>query len=71
MPTYEEEQLIALYNLNGTRSGVIFELEAMRDSLGSEDAGLLALTDSALKKLKVMTDEEFDDLDLTPDFAEG
>ena len=71
MPTYEEEQLIALYNLNGTRSGVIFELEALRDSLGPEDADLLAMTDSALKKLKVMTDEEFDDLDLTPDFAEG
>ena len=71
MPTYEEEQLIALYNLNGTRTGVIFELEAMRDLLNPEDADLLALTDSALDKLKAMTDEEFDALDLTPDFAEG
>ena len=70
MPTYEEEQLIALYNLNGTRSGVIFELEAMRDLLGPEDADLLALTDSTLKKIKAMTDEEFDNLDLTPDFTE-
>ena len=69
MPTYEEEQLIALYNLNSTRSGVIFELEAMRDSLGSEDADLLALTDSTLKKLKAMSDVDFSLLDLIPDFV--
>ena len=71
MPTYEEEQLIALYNLNGTRSGVIFELEALRESLVPEEAELIALTDSALAKLKTMSDADFDALDLIPDFAEN
>ena len=71
MPTYEEQQLIALYNLNDTRSGAIFELEAMRESLGLEDADLLALTDSAISKLKSMSDDDFAGLDLTPDFSEG
>ena len=28
MPTYEEQQLLAIYNLNGTRTGLVFELEA-------------------------------------------
>ena len=71
MPTYEEEQLIALYNLNDTRSGAIYELEVMRESLGPEDADLLALTDSAITKLKSMSDEDFAGLDLIPDFSEG
>lgn len=71
MPTYEEQQLIALHKLNDTRSGAIFELEAMRESLSPEDAELIALTDSTLEKLKTMTDAEFATLDLTPDFAEG
>ena len=68
--TYEEQQLIAIYSSEGTRSGVIATLEAMRQELGSEDAELLALTDSAISKLRDMTDADFTGLDLTLDFTE-
>lgn len=68
--TYEEQQLIAIYNSQGTRIGVITALEAMRKELGNEDAELLALTDSAIGKLKEMSDADFDSLELIPDFTE-
>ncbi len=66
--TYEEQQLMALYNSAGTRDGLIAELTEMRSYLSKEDAGLVELTDSALSKLEAMTDEEFAALDLIPDF---
>lgn len=68
--TYEEQQLISIYNSTGTRAGVIDELTAMRQELGQEDAELIALTDAALEKLTGMTDENFAALDLVPDFSE-
>lgn len=68
--TYEDQQLIAIYNSEGTRIGVITALEAMRQELGNEDAELLALTDSAIGKLKEMSDTDFDSLELIPDFTE-
>ena len=66
--TYEEQQLMALYNVSGTRADLIEELKRMRDYMGDDDAELQALTDSALGKLKAMSDEEYSTLDLTPDF---
>ena len=66
--TYEERQLMALYNSAGTRAGLIAELTEMRSYLSDEDAELRRLTDSALSKLEAMTDEEFAALDLIPDF---
>ena len=66
--TYEEQQLMALYNSTGTRAGLIAELTEMRSYLLDEDAELGRLTDSALSKLEAMTDEEFASLDLIPDF---
>ena len=66
--TYEEQQLMALYNSAGTRTGLIHELTEMRTYLSDEDADLVELTDSALSKLEAMTDVEFDSLDLIPDF---
>ena len=66
--TYEEQQLIALYNSAGTRDGLIAELTEMRSYLSEEDADLVALTDSVLAKLEAMTDAEFAVLDLIPDF---
>ena len=66
--TYEEQQLMALYNSAGTRAGLIAELTEMRSYLSDEDAELRRLTDSALSKLEAMTDEEFAALDLIPDF---
>ena len=66
--TYEEQQLMALYNSAGTRAGLIAELTEMRSYLSDEDAELRRLTDAALSKLEAMTDEEFAALDLIPDF---
>jgi len=42
----------------------------MRGYLGAEETELLALTDSALGKLRDMSDAEYAALDLFPDFEE-
>ena len=65
--TYEEQQLMALYD-TGTRAGLIRALREMRLCLGPEDTDLQALTDSAIDKLEAMTEEDYAALDLTPDF---
>ena len=70
--TYEEQQLMALYNASGTRAGLISELTKMRGYLSDGEADLRTLTDSAIGKLEAMTDADYAALDLTPDFdAEG
>ena len=70
--SYEEQQLMSLYNASGTRTGLITELTEMRRYLTDEDSELQALTDSSLEKLNAMTDAEYAALDLIPDFgAEG
>ena len=66
--TYEEQQLMALYNSTGTRSGLIAALREMREYLGPEDADLRMLTDSAIEKLEAMTEEDYAALDLVLDF---
>ena len=68
--TYEEQQLMAIFNSAGTRQGLISELEQMRGQLTAEDADLKELTDASLDKLRDMTDAEFSTLDLCPDFSE-
>ena len=70
--SYEEQQLMSLYNASGSRTGLIAELTEMRSYLTDEDSELQALTDSSLEKLNTITDEEYAALDLIPDFgAEG
>jgi len=66
--TYEEQQLMALYNGSGTRGGLITALREMRGYLSAEDGDLRTLTDSAVGKLEAMTEENYAALDLTPDF---
>ena len=66
--TYEEQQLMALYNGSGTHAGLIAELKQMRGYLGDGDGDLRELTDSAISKLEAMTDDDYAALDLTPDF---
>ena len=68
--TYEEQQLMAIFNSAGTRQGLISALEEMRGQLTAEDADLKELTDASLDKLRDMTDAEFSTLDLFPDFSE-
>ena len=63
--TFEEQELLSIYNSSGTREGLIRDLSEMRSYLGPEDGALLALTDSAVSKLSGMTDEDYDALDLS------
>ena len=67
--TYEEQQLMALYNSGGTRTALIAELTEVRGYLESEDSDMLELIDSALKKLNAMTDAEYEVLALFPDYT--
>ncbi len=65
--TFEERNLVALYNRDD-RETTMRALSEMRDYLGTDETELRELTDSALYKLGQMRDEDFDALDLTPDF---
>ena len=66
--TFEETNLLCIYN-PGTRQGAIEALTEIGHLQADEDE-LLALTDSTLAKLRAMTDAEFDELELYPDFDE-
>lgn len=67
MFTNDEINLMCIYN-TGTREGLIAELTHMRGYLGAEETELLALTDSALGKLRNISDSEYAELDMLPDF---
>ncbi|MCD7814470.1 MAG: transposon-transfer assisting family protein [Lachnospiraceae bacterium] len=64
--TKKELTLMMLYS-PGSRTGLIEALKNMRGELTKSERGLLTLTDSVLKKLEEITDEEFDALPLYPD----
>lgn len=66
--TFEEINLMCIYNSAGTREGLISALTEMRGYLGTDETELLALTDSALQKLTAMSDADYAALDLFPDF---
>ena len=65
--TFEETNLLCIYN-TGSRAGLIEALTEMRGELSLEETELRELTDSALSKLQTVTDEEFAQLELYPDF---
>ena len=65
--TYEERQLMAIYN-TGTRKDLLEALTDMQQYLSQEERGLNDLTASAIRKLQEMSDDEFEALDLVPDF---
>ena len=67
--TLEETTLLCIYT-PGPRQGAIEALTEMRGHLQVDEDELLALTDSTLAKLRAMTDAEFDELELYPDFDE-
>ena len=67
--TFEEMNLLCIYN-TGSRTGLIDALAEMRGELSPEEAELQELTDSALMKLRAMSDAEFAELELYPDFDE-
>ena len=65
--TNDEMNLMCIYQ-SDSRSGLIAALTEMRGYLDEDEAGLRELTDSALTKLCAMTDEDFAQLELYPDF---
>lgn len=67
--TNDEMNLMCIYN-TGSRTGLIDALTEMRGELSPEEAELRELTDSALGKLQAMSDAEFAELELYPDFDE-
>lgn len=66
--TNDEMNLMCIYNAGGNRAGLMEKLTEMKQYLESDETDLLALTESTLAKLTKMSDEEFDALELIPDF---
>ena len=67
--TCAEPNRLSIYN-PGPRQGAIEALTEMCSHVQADETELLALTDSTLAKLRAMTDAEFDELELYPDFDE-
>lgn len=67
--TFDEVNLMCIYN-TGTRAGLMEELSSMREYLEAAETELRELTDSTLTKLAAISDEEFAQLKLVPDFDE-
>ena len=65
--TKDELSLIAIYN-TGDREGTIEEITKMRKYLEDDETELAELTVSVLRKLESISDDEFESLDLYPDF---
>lgn len=63
----EEQMLMMLYS-PGNRPGLIAELEAMKTQLNKRERRLRGLTESVLEKLTQISDADFLQLDLYPDF---
>ncbi len=68
--TNDELNLMCIYSAGGSRENLIQELMGMKQYLESDETELLSLTESVLKKLVQMSDEDFDKLELYPDFDE-
>ena len=66
--TFDETNLICIYN-GGKRELLIQVLTEMRGYLTPEETELRELTDKTLDKLQAMTDEEFAELEMYPDFG--
>ncbi len=67
--TFEERSLLCLYSGGGTRQETIAALMEMRGYLEPDETELRTLTDSTLAKLHSMSDQEYEALDLFPDFT--
>lgn len=55
----------------GSRTGLINALSEMRQELSEDEVELRELTDSTLNKLSATTDEDYEKLELYPDFDEA
>lgn len=65
--TFEEMSLLCIYN-TGSRTGLIEALTEMRGELSPEEDELRELTESVLAKLDILSEEQYSELMLMPDF---
>ncbi len=65
--TKDELALIAIYNA-GDRKKTADAISGMMKHLEADENELRKLPESALKKLEAISDKEFSELDLVPDF---
>lgn len=66
---FTEDELMLMMTYNpGTRKGLIRELTTMQQALTGRDRNLRKWTKGALEKLGQITDEEYEELQLIPDF---
>ena len=65
--TNDEMNLMCIYD-TGSRTGLINALSEMRKELSTDEIELRELTDSTLNKLSAMSDEDYEKLELYPDF---
>ena len=63
---HEELTLIMLYN-TGTRLGIIHELRLMQCYLMPDETALRELSEQVIKKLKLLTDAKFAELEFPQD----
>ncbi len=66
--TEDEMNLMMLYN-PGSREGLIRELQVMQSFLTGGDRNLRKWTISAVAKLEEISDAEYEELPLVPDFV--
>ena len=67
--TFEETNLLCIYN-TGSRTGLIESLTDMQQELAPDEHQLRSLTESVLNKLRNMTDDDFQQLELYPHYGE-
>lgn len=65
--TNDEMNLMCIYD-TGNRTGLINALSEMRKELSTDEIELRELTDSVLNKLSAIPDEDYEKLELYPDF---
>ena len=63
----DEMNLMCIYD-TGSRTGLMNALSEMRKELSTDEVELRELTDSTLNKLSAMSDEDYEKLELYPDF---
>ena len=66
--TNDELNLMCIYSAGGNRADLVEKLTEMKHYLENDETELLTLTEAALAKLSKMSDEEFEKLELYPDF---
>ena len=67
--TNDEMNLMCIYD-TGDRKGLIAALTEMKAELRTDETDLRELTDSTIAKLSAMSDEDYEKLELYPDFDE-